>query len=109
MVLEELSHSQLIVECHSADEYAQIDMLLKEFGGVDCDHVGSVSEDGARARPYYYVDRDRRPSFSATLADAFCVIGDVPWLFFTEFMSALLIEENEQEPDLEPVSLEGVL
>lgn len=109
MVLEELSHSQLIVECDSADEFDQIDVLLEEFGGVDLDDVCAVSEGAARRHPYYYVDDDCRPNYSETLADAFCVIGEVPWLSFAEFMAALELEENAQESDLESVSLEGVL
>ena len=34
MVLEELANGRLIVECHTANEYAQIDEALKSFGAA---------------------------------------------------------------------------
>lgn len=109
MVLEELAHSRLVVECHSADEYAQIDVLLKEFGEVDFEDVYPMSDGGAQSNPYYYVDDKRKPNSGATIAGVIRGIGDVPCMAFDEFMSALQIEENAQESDLESVSLEGVL
>lgn len=109
MVLEELAHSRLIVECHSADEYDQIDALLKEFSEVDFEGVRPMSDGGAQSNPYYYVDDERKPNSGATIADAFLVTGEVPWMTFAEFMTALELEENAQESDLESVSLEGVL
>lgn len=109
MVLEELSHGQLIVECHSADEYDQIDALLKEFGDVDFEGIAPMSDGVAQARPYYYVGDERKPRSSRTLDNVFDEIGKVPWTPFAEFMAALYVDENAQESDLESVSLEGVL
>ena len=109
MVLEELAHSRLVVECHSADEYAQIDELLEEFGDVDFDNVGPISEAAAQVNPYYYVGDDRDPRADRVLANVFDDIGEVPCMLFAEFMAALYVDENAQEPDLESVSLEGVL
>lgn len=109
MVLEELAHSRLVVECHSADEYTQIDELLKRFGEVNFEDVCPVSEHVAQVNPYYYVDDDRQPSAGRVLANVFDNIGEVPCMLFAEFIAALYVDENTQEPDLESVSLEGVL
>lgn len=109
MVLEESAHSQLVVECRSADEYAQLDALLREFGHVDFEDVYPMSDREVRDQPYYYVDDERRPRSGMTIAMVTRDIGDVPCITFAEFMTALQIEENAQESDLGPVSLEGIL
>lgn len=108
MVLEDLAHSNLIVECHSANEYTQLDELLKQFENIRFDGVMTPSDQWVRDNPYYYVYKNM-PLGTSQLATAIDDNGDVPWMTFSKFMENLEIEEEERESDLESVSLEGVL
>ena len=108
MVLEALAESKLVIKCHSADEYAKVDEVLENSGLVSFARVPFVSEQDAKNNPYYYVE-DEAPTFDATLNSVFASIGEVPWMTFADFMTALEDEENESEIELPQTSLEDVL
>ena len=106
MVLEELANGRLIVECHTANEYAQIDEALKSFGGCDFSCISDVDDNEAACHPYYYVNHEV-PSYAATLAEA---LSRIPGshITFPEFMAAMYGEESDGGTELNVVSLEEV-
>lgn len=109
MVLEELANGRLVVECHTAHEYEQIDDALKAFGGCNFSGVDIVEDFEAARNPYYYVSH-KVPSYAATLSAALAHIDSSgTWMPFPEFMAAMYGEESDGGAELNVVSLEEVL
>lgn len=109
MVLEELANGRIVVECHTANEYAQLDEALKSFGGCDFSGVDTVDDFEAACHPYYFVNH-KVPSYSATLSMARSNMHYEGWcMTFPEFMAAMCGEESDGGAELNVVSPEEVL
>lgn len=55
MLLDDLIHTRLAVCCASAEEYAQIDQLLKDSADFEFPDIDPVDEEEAEDNPYYFV------------------------------------------------------
>lgn len=66
MLLDDLIHTRLAVCCASAEEYAQIDQLLKDSADFEFPDIDPVNEGEAEDNPYYFVTSRGEPMYAPT-------------------------------------------
>lgn len=66
MLLDDLIHTRLAVRCASAEEYAQIDQLLKDSADFEFPDIYPVNEEEAEDNPYYFVTPSGEPMYERT-------------------------------------------
>lgn len=66
MLLDDLIHTRLAVCCASAEEYAQIDQLLKDSADFEFPDIDPVNEGEAEDNPYYFVSPRGAPMYEPT-------------------------------------------
>lgn len=66
MLLDDLIHTRLAVRCASAEEYAQVDQLLKDSPDFKFPDISLVDEEEAEDNPYYFVTPNGEPMYERT-------------------------------------------
>ena len=67
MLLDDLIHTRLAVCCASAEEYDQIDQLLKDSADFEFpENISPVDDEEAENNPYYFVTPNGEPMYERT-------------------------------------------
>ena len=100
MLLDDLIHTRLAVCCASAEEYAQVDQLLKDSPDFEFPDINPVDEEEAENNPYYFVSPRGEPMYERTievLQDRYASMKRE--ISFQDFMDGVCFEQ-EPLPDV---------
>lgn len=100
MLLDDLIHTRLAVRCASAEEYAQIDQLLKDSADFDFPDINPVDEEEAEENPYYFVSPGGEPMYEQTFERLHRRYASMEReISFQDFMDGVCFEQ-EPLPDV---------
>ena len=100
MLLDDLIHTRLAVCCASAEEYAQVDQLLKDSADFEFPDISAVNDKEAEDNPYYFVTPSGDPMYERTferLQDRYTSMERE--ISFHDFMEGVRFEQ-EPLPDV---------